>query len=559
MTLIDNQLIYNSIKELKVIDEHQLDQSFEYAKKANLNLGDILLDKDLITDENIGRIISDLLSIPLIRLSTMSIPDDVLHIIPEIVAKKQNIIAYKNDANGLYIATSDPTNLENIEFIKKKSGLPVIVSYATDRDIENTLAQYSKNVIHAFDEIIAQNVKQAKSATETEPPIINILDTIVSYAYQNKASDVHIEPSKENSLVRFRIDGVLHDIVNLPLDLHEKIVTRVKVLSKLRTDEHQSPQDGKFQYNKDREELDIRVSIVPATHGEKIVMRLLSERSRQFSLTDLGFSDYDFPKIKSAYSKPYGMILSTGPTGSGKTTTMYAILKLLNRRDINIMTIEDPVEYEIAGITQIQVNSKTNLTFATGLRSILRQDPNIILVGEIRDKDTADIAVNSAMTGHLVLSTLHTNDTATAIPRLMDMDIESFLIASTVNVIVAQRLVRKIHTVCRVSQEIETAQIEEQLGKELTKKVFEEKKMTRVYVGKGCSIDHETGYEGRVGIFEVMLIDDEIRQAILEKKDSSSIRKIAVRNGMRTMLEDGLVKVKEGITTIEEVIRVTKE
>lgn len=559
MAAYNNQAIYDSLKELKVIDQKQLDEAFEESKKKRFSFQNILLDKDLISDENLGRIISEILEVPLVNLSNTIIPTDVLRIVPEVVAKKQKIIVFKKDVRGLHIATSDPDNLENVEFVKKKTGLDANVYYATDRDIENALSLYKKDVQSAFDEIILQNIKQAKGKTETEPPIINIVDTIVSYAYQNKASDIHIEPMKENSLVRFRIDGVLHDIITLPLELHQSIVTRIKVVSRLRTDEHQAPQDGKFQEVLEKEELDIRVSIVPSTHGEKIVMRLLSERSRQFSLIDLGFERSDLSKVKKAYNKPYGMILSTGPTGSGKTTTMYAILKLLNKRDVNIMTIEDPVEYEIQGITQIQVNTRTNLTFANGLRSILRQDPNIILVGEIRDKETADIAINSAMTGHLVLSTLHTNDATTAIPRLIDMDIEPFLIASTVNVIIAQRLVRKIHSVCRVSEEIETSKIAENLGEDLTKKVFGNAKTTRIYRGKGCRIDHETGYEGRIGIFETLEINDEIRQAILDKKDSETIRNIATRNGMKTMIEDGLEKVREGATTIEEVIRVTKE
>src|SRR3989344_739651 len=561
MLAYNDQSLYGVLKELGIIDQKELDQALLESKGQNTTLYNILLTKDLISDENLGKTISELLSIPLSRLSEISIPNDVLNTIPEIVARKQKIIAFKKDKDGLHLAMANPNNLEMVEFVKKKVGLPVTVYYATERDIENAFPLYSKEVTVAFDEIIAKNVQQAKGVEKAEPPIINIVDTIISYAYQNKASDIHIEPLKDTSLVRFRIDGILHDIVNLPLELHQRMVTRVKVLSKLRTDEHQAAQDGKFQYNTQNENLDIRVSIVPSTHGEKIVMRLLSERSRQFSLLDLGFSGYNLVKMKTAYEKPYGMILSTGPTGSGKTTTMYAILKLLNKIDINIMTIEDPVEYEILGINQIQVNPKTNLTFADGLKSILRQDPNVILVGEIRDNETADIAINSAMTGHLVLSTLHTNDATTAIPRLVDMQVEPFLMASTINIIIAQRLVRKIHTVCRVSREVTIEEISKELNETTLKKAFsnliinkEGKKTIRIYQGKGCQLDHDTGYEGRIGIFELLIIDDEIRQAILDKKDASTVRKIAIKNGMITMLEDGLEKVKEGVTTIEEVV-----
>ena len=353
---------------------------------------------------------------------------------------------------------------------------------------------------------------------------------------------------------------MLHDVVKLPLELHGSIVTRVKVMSKLRTDEHASSQDGKLQITVSGDQLDIRVSIVPITNGEKIVMRLLSEKSRQFGLSDLGFGEMDLAKIERAYKKPYGMLLSTGPTGCGKTTTMYAVLKLLNKRDVNIMTIEDPVEYEIAGVNQIQVNEKSNLTFAKGLRSIVRQDPNIILVGEIRDEETAGIAVNSAMTGHLVLSTLHTNDAATSIPRLMDMGVEPFLVASSINVIVAQRLVRTICMKCRASEEVPKTTIASliQIPDTIVSVVYKEDSC-RMYKGKGCPVCHDTGYIGRIGLFEVMEITDAVRTAITERKDAATIKAIAVKEGMSTMMMEGLGKVKEGVTTLEEVLRVTKE
>lgn len=312
------------------------------------------------------------------------------------------------------------------------------------------------------------------------------------------------------------------------------------------------------------DKLDIRVSIVPITEGEKVVMRLLSERSRQFSLEDLGLEADDLSKVGKAIEKPHGMILAVGPTGCGKTTTLYALLKILNKREINIMTIEDPVEYDIEGVNQIQVNPKTELTFAKGLRSIVRQDPDIILVGEVRDNETAGIAINSAMTGHLVLSTLHTNDAATSFVRLMDMGIEPFLIASTINVIAAQRLVRKICSKCRVSVEVPTSQPQSSshlggLSPELIKKHFGEKDTVRIYHGKGCPVCHQTGYSGRVGVFEVLEVDDEIQRAITSRADSNIIQNIAIKSGMTTMLEDGLRKVQRGITTIEEVMRVTKE
>ena len=558
--MYDNQSLYKALLELEVIDRNQLDQAFRQSQKLNIPLEQILIEKDLISDENLGKTISDLLSLPLVRLGEVSIPRDVLNLIPEVVAKKQKIIAFRKDKNGLSIAMADPGNTQIKDFIEKKVGIPVIVYFATGPDINNALFLYNKDLATTFDQIIEENVREARrgGGKQVDPPIIKIVDAVLRFAYQNKASDVHIEPEKAKTLIRFRIDGILHDILSLPQELHRPIVIRIKVISNLRTDEHSTAQDGKLQFGLEGEEVDVRVSVVPITLGEKIVMRLLSERSRQFSLADLGLSLSDLNKVKKAYTKPYGMILATGPTGSGKTTTVYAILKLLNKRDVNIMTIEDPVEYDIEGVNQIQVNQKTNLTFVSGLRSIVRQDPDIIMVCEIRDYENADIAINSAMTGHIVLSTVHTNDAATTIPRLLDMNVEPFLIASTVNVIIAQRLVRKIHSRCRVSQEVKISELTKYVEEVLLKKLFSKDNMVRIYHGKGCQLDHGTGYEGRVGIFEVLEVTDEVRRAIMERKDADSIRKIAIKNGMTTMIEDGLEKVKEGITTIEEVVRVTK-
>ncbi|OGH16615.1 MAG: type II secretion system protein GspE, partial [Candidatus Levybacteria bacterium RIFCSPHIGHO2_02_FULL_37_11] len=373
------------------------------------------------------------------------------------------------------------------------------------------------------------------------------------------ASDIHIEPEKDGSIVRFRIDGILQEVLHFTPEIDQQVIARIKFLSKLRTDEHLSAQDGKIQTKIENEDLDIRISIVPIVHGEKCVMRLLSARYRQFGLADLGMRDTDLKKVMNASSKPYGMILSTGPTGCGKTTTMYAILKILNTKERNIATIEDPIEYEITGLNQIQVNPKTNLTFAEGLRSILRQDPNIIYVGEIRDDETADIAVNSAMTGHLVLSTLHTNDAATALPRLLDMNIEPFLVASTVNIVIAQRLVRKICERCKVSQTEKIIDLEKHFDKKLLQKYFKSSKEARIYIGKGCPVCRSTGYSGRVGIFEILLLSEEIKDLIVAKNDSQKIMQQAVLEGMTTMMEDGLFKVQEGLTTIEEVLRATRE
>jgi type IV pilus assembly protein PilB len=569
MKLYSDSDLYKVLGELEIVPKEKLTLAFNESKEKGVRFEKVLIGGDLISDKNLGRVIADMISVPFVSLSEVPIDSAVLKIIPEVYAKSKKVIAFKRNKDGLHLALANPTDIQTLQFVEKKIGSKVIKYYSTIGDIENALALYSKDVKKAFDEIIAESVSLAKNVKKPKPSIIRIVDTTLVYAYQNKASDVHIEPMDEKSLIRFRIDGILHDIVELPVELHSQIVTRVKVLANLRTDEHQTAQDGKISYKIGTESLDIRVSVVPITDGEKIVMRLLSEKSRQFSLQDLGLSAADLKKIQTAYEKPHGMILATGPTGCGKTTTLYSVLKLMNKRDVNIMTIEDPVEYDIEGVNQIQVNAKTGLTFAKGLRSIVRQDPDIILVGEIRDKETADISVNAAMTGHLVLSTLHTNDAPTSIPRLIDLNIEPFLVATTINVIIAQRLVRKICSKCRVSKEI--GDLKEnikgvkgtgrtgELTLDMMGKYFGENGAGRIYFGKGCQVCHNTGYVGRVGIFEVIVIDDKVRKVISEKKDASVIRKVAIEAGMRPMIEDGFEKVKKGVTTIEEVLRVTKE
>jgi type II secretory ATPase GspE/PulE/Tfp pilus assembly ATPase PilB-like protein len=358
--------------------------------------------------------------------------------------------------------------------------------------------------------------------------IINLIDYLIEQAYKNNASDIHIDPNTQYVRIRFRIDGVLQEAFEFPKKIHHEIIARIKVLSKLRSDEHQATQDGRFRYAlPDTDEcIDMRVSIVPTYHGENTVIRLLTQNKENFSLESLGFSPKDIKKITTALHKTNGMILATGPTGSGKTTTLYTLIKMLNSPEVSIVTIEDPIEYAIDDIEQIQVNNQKGLNFANGLRSILRQDPNIVMVGEIRDAETASIAVNTALTGHLLLSTLHTNDAATTLPRLLDMGIEEYLVASTVNIAIGQRLVRKICEHCK---------------------------------GKKCEKCNHSGYLGRICINEILVADEAIREAILRKSSADEIRKIATSSGMTTMLEDGMQKVKAGITTMEEILRVIHE
>jgi type IV pilus assembly protein PilB len=395
---------------------------------------------------------------------------------------------------------------------------------------------------------------------------IELIDAIINYAYQGGASDIHIEPEEEYTLIRYRQDGLLHDIARIPVRLHDNLLTRLKVLSRLATDEQRAAQDGKIRHQTQwGEEIEIRLSILPTTQAEKAVMRLLADKSQEFNLTNLGFSQGDYKQMAEVIQRPWGAILVTGPTGSGKSTTLYSILKVLNTREVNIATIEDPVEYDMEGVAQTQVNEKTGLTFAKGLRSLVRQDPDIIMVGEIRDAETASIAVNAAMTGHLVLSTLHTNDAATAFPRLQEMDVEDFLIASTVNVVVAQRLVRKICANCIASVQID-AVTEELLARNphvaAYLKNIAGKKTLRgitIYKGKGCHVCHESGYHGRIGVFEVLTVSEKIRQAVMAHKNADEIRDLALEEGMTTMVYDGVRNVTLGVTTLEEVMRVTSE
>lgn len=552
MTLgVSDKDLVKLILDNQIVQEADLKSAQELALKKKTPLYEILLQKDLIADENLGKLLAEYFQVPFVNLQKEAIPLDLLLVIPEEVAERNQSILFKKSDTGFCIATTNPQNSDFINMVSKKVDSRLNVYFATPRDIKKSLNLYKKELQKTFDELLKQQVKEA--------PIESIVDTLLQYAYRSGASDIHIEPEEEYSLVRFRIDGILHDELKIPKQLHDQVVTRIKVLSKLRTDEHLSAQDGKLQIKLVEEELDVRVSIVPIVAGEKVVLRLLTSHYRSFGLTDLGMSKTDLERVKKGFEKPFGMVLSTGPTGSGKTTSIYAILKILNTRDKNIATIEDPVEYEIEGINQIQVNPKTNLTFAEGLRSILRQDPDIIYVGEIRDEETADIAINSSLTGHLVLSTLHTNDAATAMPRFIDLGVEPFLVASTVNIIVGQRLVRKICEKCKFSYTKTLDELSKHFAKELIVKHLGSGPEIRLYQGKGCSVCHMTGYTGRVGIFEVLEVTEGIKALISQKVDSDLIAQKAVAEGMTTMHEDGLQKVQLGVTTIEEVLRATSE
>ncbi|KXK27433.1 MAG: Type II secretion system protein E [candidate division WS6 bacterium OLB20] len=394
------------------------------------------------------------------------------------------------------------------------------------------------------------------SATAGPVNIIELLDSIVFNALKSKASDVHMEPQESELLIRFRVDGILREVLTIDKNLEQALIFKIKVSAKLRTDEHFAPQDGRIRFIFDGKKLDTRVSILPITRGEKVVMRLLTSAGRSFKLQDLGLRDNELEAVEKAYNKPYGMILAVGPKGSGKTTTLYSILKILNSTEVNITTVEDPVEYDLEGVNHIQINTKANLTFASGLRSILRQDPDIIMVGEIRDAETARIATNAALTGHLVLSTLHTNDAVTAIPRLIDMGIEDFLVASTVNLVIAQRLARKLCDECKKEFTLTKADLE-QLTKMRPDIAALLKPEEKLYHEVGCNVCDGTGFKGRVGLYEVFDIDESIRKLITEHASVDDIYEQARKNGLVLIVEDGVKKLKAGVTGVSELIRVT--
>ncbi len=559
------------LKEILVhggfITEKQLREAFRYAKGNELDVDEALVLKDIIGDVELGRLIAEKRGYTFVDLSKTPIDQEVLRFIPEIVARMQHVIPFFRGKDGLHVAMGNPENHEMIDWLRKKTGEEVVPYFATSRDISAALKHYHQDLSGELDLLLKSHVKGAKAGVlkSEDVSIVRLVDLLVRYALQNRASDIHIEPREEKVAVRYRIDGILHDVAVLSRSLHGFVVSRIKVLARLRTDEHFSAQDGKFRADTDGGKIDIRVSIVPTTKGENVVLRLLSEQFRRLSLAELGLRADDLRKLNAAAAKPFGMILATGPTGCGKTTTLYAILKILNKPEVNITTIEDPVEYDIEGISQIQVNSKTNLTFAKGLRAIVRQDPNIIMVGEIRDEETAGIAINSALTGHLVLSTLHTINAATTLPRLIDMKIEPFLVASSVNVVCAQRLIRTICLQCIESYRITKRELEllrhDTHASELFMKLSEGKDLPdlQLYRGKGCRACGDIGYTGRTGIFEVVELDDPLRDLIMKKVDAGTLDEAAKERGMTSMFYDGAEKVLQGVTTLEELLRVMRE
>jgi len=573
--MFSEKTLKNVLNKLnKKVGNRQITEAKEKALKLNKKLEEILIADGLVEENELYQKTGEILEVPFISLKSKEIKKDILNLIPGPVAGTHQVVAFEKEKDQLKLAMTDPTDIQTIEFLHRKTGLDSKIYITTPTDIKDALRRYHAELKDEFLVIKPETEGVAvpgdlKKAAE-ELPIINIVNSILEHAVYENASDIHIEPEEKEVLIRYRIDGILKAVMTLPKNVQSGIVARIKILSNLKLDEHMIPQDGRFKIQVQEDKLAFRVSILPVYDGEKIVMRLLHEGAKSLTLDQLGFLDEPKRRLESAIKKPHGMILVTGPTGSGKTTTLYSILGILNQPGVNISTVEDPIEYRVNGVNQSQINPKVGFTFASGLRALLRQDPNIIMVGEIRDQETADISINAAMTGHLVLSTLHTNDAPTTLPRLIDMGVPPFLVAYTVNIIVAQRLIRKICPHCKKEYILEGAALEE------LAKMFDIKKLTTLFKnnikdfnisenylsffkGEGCTRCGQTGYKGRMGIYEVMEIDEGLVKKINERSPADEIKQYAREHGMLNMLEDALIKAKLGITSISEILRVTKE
>jgi len=559
MIHLDEDQFYSVVLQSGLLPEEKLKEIETLARSAGERMYDVITERKILDDTVLGQKIAEFYTTPFVDLTKITIPDNLLHVVPERVAKKKRCIVFERTNEKVKLAAEDPKDTQTQELIKTKTALPVEVYYATPAGITSALDTFKTDIKKAFQDLSDEAEKRGDTGeSDEEAPISQLVDVLFEHAYKENASDIHLEPQDNQGLIRYRIDGILHDVITSPKSIHERIVSRLKVLSRLRTDEHLAAQDGKISAIINGQGVDVRLSILPIVDGEKAVMRILSTHGRPLTLEDLGMRDEDLARVKTGYTKSFGMVLTTGPTGSGKSTSIYAILRILNTRDINITTIEDPVEYRVRGLNQINVNTKTGLTFAAGLRSILRQDPNVVSVGEIRDGETANIAVNAALTGHLVLSTLHTNDAATSMVRLVDMKVEPFLAASTVNVIIAQRLVRKICKDCVTTKQIARTELIGIFNKEWIDKHTQTQETVTVSSGAGCKKCGMTGYAGRVGIFEVLLVSPRIKDLTVKKASSDVLNSAAIEEGMTLMGEDGLIKILNGITTVEEVARVTK-
>lgn len=514
----------------------------------------LLVDEGHMTDAQVSLVRAQLHGWKSADLRKQPVAPETKGLLPRAFAEAREVLAFGVSADAVSVATTRPADGALRRVLEKKFGKGVVTHYVTGCALRDALRrEYDQDALRKL-----ERLSSADTAGGGEDAVVDLLDALLLHGARERASDIHIEPAADAVAVRLRVDGLLRKVAGLSRQAHAQIVQRIKVLSDLATDEHAQPQDGKFTMDLDGKRADIRVSIVPTTHGEDVVLRLLVSEHQAMPLETLGLDEEQRGIVEEEMRKAWGMMLVTGPTGSGKTTTLYATVLKIQSEELNIASIEDPVEYDLPGTNQIQVHEKVGVTFAGGLRSLLRHDPNVILVGEIRDGETAGIAVNAALTGHLVLSTLHTNDAATAIPRLRDMGLEPFLLSSTVNLVIAQRLVRTVCTGCRESHELSAADVRKMLPEEAAAFLLKGAPSVRLYKGKGCAACHGKGYRGRIGIFEFLQMDETIRGLVMRNADADAIRKAAVEAGMRTIVEDGLGKTLAGLTTIEEVLRVIR-
>jgi type IV pilus assembly protein PilB len=579
-----------------LITQEQLSMIKLEAINTDKPIENILIDNNIVTEDALTQTQAKMLGIPFVDLANITVATDTLSYIPEQIARRYTLLAFKMEGEVIDVAMVDPLDSQVIQFLEQKTGHRIQPYMSTLNGITRAINdQYSHNissdVTAALDEqgITGLQSKTKSDADEKanadaiirEAPVAKIVSTILEYGLKSRASDVHIEPLEDKTRIRYRIDGILQEKLVLPRRVHEAVVSRIKILSDLKIDERRIPQDGRFNFKLDKDEVDLRVSTLPTVHGEKIVMRLLKKTGGVPSLSELGLRGSTLKNLETNALRPHGIILVTGPTGSGKTTTLYSMLTKINTPKINCVTLEDPVEYQMAGVNQVQINPQAGLTFASGLRAFLRQDPNVIMVGEIRDGETANLAIQAALTGHLVFSTIHTNSAAGALPRLLDMGGEPFLIASCVNAIEGQRVLRKICSVCRTEYEPPAevaADMKQVLGSlyeaalergpaavgsidstELQLAAPVSNKALKLFKGQGCKECGDTGYKGRVGIYEVCVVTEKIGRLILEHKPASDIENLAKEEGMITMKQDGYLKVMEGLTTLEEVLRVAQE
>ena len=570
-----NQSTFNQTTNISdiLLAEHLINQAqYSDIKFKAATLGEtedqIVESLNIVNEEKLAEVRARFLGVPYISLDSTSFSPQALGFVSQAVVQRFNIIpfAYDERTRTLLMAMANPADLDAISFVRQKTGLNVKAFAASPNAIKQAIdIQYRQELVGQVGEALkeTEELHATKTVDSTqiaqiikEAPIAKIVSTILEYAVKSRASDIHIEPQEERVRVRYRIDGILYDRLSLPKSVQESVVSRIKILSEMKIDEHRIPQDGRFNFKSDEKEVDLRISVLPAAHGEKIVIRLLRKSGGIPTLEELGLWGTALRNLKTNMLRPHGIIIVCGPTGSGKTTTLYSVLNQINSTKVNVVTLEDPIEYQMTGVNQVQINPAVGLTFATGLRAFLRQDPNVILVGEIRDKDTTELAIQAALTGHLVFSTLHTSNASGALPRLLDLEAETFLLSSTMNAVVGQRIARKICQSCRVSYS-PPALITEDIKKELGP--FLPKGEIKLYKGQGCLQCGGSGYLGRIGIFEVLPVNEKIAGMILKRLDSYSLENEAIAEGMITMKQDGFLKILKGITTIEEVLRVAQE